>query len=198
VKKVGEVSLSMDPAVINNDIEKYLAVVNKLKDVTVHLDIMRESMVGVNKCTREEYKYILENSVHPVDVHIMADYTESCGIMRDIHTISSPRSICIHVSQEFIAESKDGKTKIVMAAKPGFSGQPFMEEAFTWLKNLREKEPSTIIIIDCGVNEENLAKVIQSGADVAVIGSAAYKVYKDDGEKAFARQVSKFLDIVHR
>ena len=67
---------------------------------------------------------------------------------------------------------------LVMSVNPGFGGQKFITSSIDKLKEVRrlrqEKNLDFDIEIDGGVNLDNLASVLEAGANVIVAGSAIY------------------------
>lgn len=82
---------------------------------------------------------------------------------------------------------------LVMSVNPGFGGQKFIPETLSKVKELRryinEHELNVDIEIDGGINAENLATVLEAGANVIVAGSA---VFKGDA----AENVKKFKEVM--
>jgi ribulose-phosphate 3-epimerase len=66
-----------------------------------------------------------------------------------------------------------------MSVNPGFGGQSFIENTFSKIKKLKdliiEKEASTEIEIDGGVNDKNAKALVDAGADVLVAGSFVFR-----------------------
>ena len=67
---------------------------------------------------------------------------------------------------------------LLMTVNPGFGGQSFIENSLDKIRALRgmirERELSTLIQIDGGVNEKTIADISQAGVDVFVSGSAIF------------------------
>jgi len=67
---------------------------------------------------------------------------------------------------------------LVMSVNPGFGGQKFIPEILSKIELLRSiitgKNLSIEIEVDGGVNVDNVADVINAGADIVVMGSAFY------------------------
>lgn len=68
---------------------------------------------------------------------------------------------------------------LIMSIDPGFSGQPFMNVAFSRIKRLKEflvsEDYHNIKIqVDGGVGESNIKEVFNAGADIIVAGSALF------------------------
>lgn len=67
---------------------------------------------------------------------------------------------------------------LVMTVEPGFGGQSFMPDMMEKVKALRaeidKRDLETEIQVDGGINEENAAFAVKSGATVLVAGSAIF------------------------
>lgn len=63
----------------------------------------------------------------------------------------------------------------IMGIVPGFQGQPFLENTFERIVELRKLLPNAMIEIDGGVNLKNIKKLAESGADFLSVGSALVK-----------------------
>lgn len=83
---------------------------------------------------------------------------------------------------------------LVMSVEPGFGGQKFiidsLEKVKTVKRLLTEKNLDIDLQIDGGVNLDNLASILEAGANVIVAGSA---IFKGDA----AENVRKFKDIMN-
>jgi ribulose-phosphate 3-epimerase len=72
---------------------------------------------------------------------------------------------------------------LVMTVNPGFGGQQMIEEALDKAKQLRGSVPSTVAIeVDGGVHEGNIQRVVDSGANWVVAGSAVFGAQRPDEE----------------
>ncbi len=76
---------------------------------------------------------------------------------------------------------------LIMSVNPGFGGQKFIPEALNKLRAVRQKidasgrDPDAIWLeVDGGVKIDNIAAIVQAGADTVVAGSAIFgtKDYK--------------------
>ncbi len=67
---------------------------------------------------------------------------------------------------------------LVMSVEPGFGGQSFNPSAISkirWIKKMiREKGYDVLIEVDGGINETTSKLVKNAGADIVVVGSAAF------------------------
>ncbi len=84
---------------------------------------------------------------------------------------------------------------LVMSVNPGFGGQKFIEGSVDKVKELKvlkdNKGLKFDIEIDGGINLDNVAMVVEAGANVIVAGSA---VFKGDA----AENVKKFKEIMDK
>lgn len=67
---------------------------------------------------------------------------------------------------------------LVMSVNPGFGGQKFIQESVSKVKRLhemiRERQLSTRIEIDGGIDRSNIETVVEAGAEIIVAGSAVF------------------------
>ena len=64
---------------------------------------------------------------------------------------------------------------LVMSVEPGFGGQKYMPSAEEKLKKLAEVAPEGMdISVDGGINLDNILRVVESGANTVVAGSAIF------------------------
>jgi ribulose-phosphate 3-epimerase len=67
---------------------------------------------------------------------------------------------------------------LLMSVNPGFGGQSFIPTSIDKLRRLKrmiaERGLETRIEIDGGVDANNIAEIVESGADIIVAGSAVY------------------------
>jgi len=68
---------------------------------------------------------------------------------------------------------------LIMSVNPGFGGQSFIENTYKKIRRLKEliekTDSKTIIEIDGGVNDKNIKKLIDAGANALVAGSFIFK-----------------------
>ena len=76
---------------------------------------------------------------------------------------------------------------LIMTVEPGFGGQSFipytMEKILQTRKLINELNPSCELEIDGGVDEHNLRRTIEAGANVIVMGSAVFREGIDPAER---------------
>ena len=68
---------------------------------------------------------------------------------------------------------------IIMTVKCGKSGQVLQASALELIPQVRRLNPDVIIIVDGGVNENNINLLKTAGVDVAVVGNYAKKCYEN-------------------
>ena len=89
---------------------------------------------------------------------------------------------------EVAAEADGFDLVLCMSIEPGYSGQPFMPEAFDRIRQLRELLPrDKHVQVDGGVGADNIRAVHEAGADLLVAGSAIFA--KEDLPRAYRRLV---------
>jgi ribulose-phosphate 3-epimerase len=79
---------------------------------------------------------------------------------------------------------------LCMSIEPGYSGQPFMPEAYDRIRTLRELLPPDIHIqVDGGIGPENVRAVRDAGASLFVAGSSIFG--REDLPRAYRRLVQE-------
>lgn len=172
----------------------------------IHVDIMDGKFVENKTWTYNEVKKIVSYSSLPLDVHLMvkdpAKYIEDYALLnttnlifhyeavKDIESMISlvkeyglKVGIAINpdTSEEVIFPYlKDIDVALVMSVVPGKSGQSFIENTPSKIKNLKEEiirqGVKTIISVDGGINDETGLLCKEAGVDMLV--SASY-IHKD-------------------
>ena len=83
---------------------------------------------------------------------------------------------------------------LIMSVNPGFGGQAFIGNSLEKIRRLRrminERALSTLIEVDGGIKENNIAEVAAAGADVFVAGSAIF------GQKDYRQVIARFKEII--
>ena len=102
-------------------------------------------------------------------IQLIKSYGVKAGVALNPHTP-------VAVLEEVI---EDLDLVLVMSVNPGFGGQKFISSSVSKVKKLKtlitEKNASTIIEVDGGVNLETGAQLRQAGADAIVAGSYVFK-----------------------
>jgi ribulose-phosphate 3-epimerase len=80
---------------------------------------------------------------------------------------------------------------VVMTVNPGFGGQQMIEPALDKVRQLRKTVPEGVAIeVDGGVHERNIRRVVDTGANWVVAGSAVFGASRPDEE---ARKLQKLM-----
>lgn len=196
--------LAADFTNLKDDIE----MVNKSEADWFHLDIMDGVFVPNISYGLPVVEQINKIAKKPLDVHLMiidpdryveafkkagADYLtvhyEACThLHRTVqnikqHGMKAGVSLNPHtpvsVLEDIIA---DIDLVLLMSVNPGFGGQSFIENTYSKVekisKLIKEKNASTLIEIDGGVNLETGKKLVEAGADALVAGSFVFGANK--------------------
>ena len=180
---------------------------DKFKIKKIHVDIMDGIFVANNKGNLNAIK-TLNNRGYFSDVHLMVEAPEEMiksaielGANRiTIHyeinnfkncfeyllELKNTENIMIGISicpETEIAVLKPFLNKIdsvlIMSVYPGKGGQSFIDSTYQKISDLRKIAPYIKIVVDGGINNTNIAKVINYGADEAVVGSYITKDIND-------------------
>ncbi len=93
---------------------------------------------------------------------------------------------------EWILEDVD--LVLIMSVNPGFGGQKFIPQTLQKIKDLKPvigaKNPSVLIEVDGGINQETIRSSADAGADVFVAGSAIF------GSSDYGKVIRKFRSLI--
>ncbi|MAU89086.1 MAG: ribulose-phosphate 3-epimerase [Flavobacteriaceae bacterium] len=201
IPKVAPSVLSADFGELNKEIQ----LINKSSAYSIHVDVMDGVFVPNISFGQPIVKTLSLISNKPLDVHLMIvdpikfidefvfdntlnitiHYESTNKIEETLDYIKSKNiksGLAIKPNTEIDEiESYIQKVDILclMSVNPGFSGQNFIENTYTKLKQLRKliekKKLSTLIQIDGGVNNTNAKKLFKLGADILVSGNYIFK-----------------------
>ena len=164
---------------------------------SVHLDIMDGNFVPNTAFTVAEVNKM--NFDIPKHVHIMAhqpmDYiqdletadtvtfhieanADAMPLIEAIHAKGFGAGICINPETP-ISDIKHLlphlERVLVMAVRPGFSGQKYIPETSRKIVELRQLDPNISIVIDGGMHEDTIREVMTLGANACVVCSVIVK-----------------------
>jgi ribulose-phosphate 3-epimerase len=186
------------------NLERDIKMINSSDADWFHLDVMDGKFVPNISFGFPVIKAVKKHAGKPLDVHLMivdpdryikefrdagADvisvHIEACHhLHRSIQLIKStgakagvainPHTPVSHLS-EIIA---DIDLVCMMSVNPGFGGQKFIQHTFSKVAELKkmitERNSSALIEIDGGVDLQNAAQLIATGADVLVAGNTVF------------------------
>lgn len=193
--------LAADFANLQRDTE----MVNNSEADWFHIDVMDGHFVPNISYGIPVIKAIKKHATKPLDVHLMIEKPEryieefaNCGA--DIITVHYESTVHLHrtLTQIENAGCKAGVVLnlttpisvledilpkcymvLLMSINPGFGGQKFEDITYNRVKKLRkmanEQGLDTLIEIDGGVNDQNLPKLKEAGANVFVAGSFVFR-----------------------
>ncbi len=87
--------------------------------------------------------------------------------------------------------SKVSTFLLMSISEAGFQGHKFENGTFERIRELRKFAPKHIIAVDGGVNLENVPKLLESGADKLIVGSAIF------GQGIPSRNLKLFQSIIN-
>lgn len=182
-----------------------VATIEKLGADLVHFDVMDGHFVPNISYGPVIMKSLLGKTNLPFDVHLMIEqpdlyiqefvspqtefitvHYEACNHLD--RTVSNIKSLGIKAgvsinpgtspeSLEYVLDKVD--LVLVMAVNPGFGGQKFIESSIKKIKKLHQWRENFgfnyEIEIDGGITSDNVAKVIDAGANIVVAGSSVFK-----------------------
>jgi ribulose-phosphate 3-epimerase len=105
------------------------------------------------------------------DVAAISAAARECGL--GVGVALKPKTPVEEVAEAAIDAGVD--LVLCMSIEPGYSGQPFMPEAYERLRRLRELLPETVQLqVDGGVNGDNIGEARQAGANLFVAATAVF------------------------
>ena len=201
IPKVAPSVLSADFGNLNKEIQ----LINKSSAYSLHVDVMDGVFVPNISFGLPIVKTLSLISNKPLDVHLMIidpikfvdqfifdntlnitiHYESTIKVEETLNYIKSKKiksGLAIKPNTNINEiESYIQKVDVLclMSVNPGFSGQNFIENTYSKLKQLRKlidkKKLSTLIQIDGGVNNSNAKKLFELGADILVSGNYIFK-----------------------
>lgn len=193
--------LAADFANLQRDTE----LVNNSEADWFHIDVMDGHFVPNISYGMPVIQAIKRHANKPLDVHLMIEKPERyieefAKVGADIITVHYESTVHLHrtLSQIENAGCKAGVVLnlttpvsvledilpkcymvLLMSINPGFGGQKFEPITYDRVRKLRAmieaRNLDTLIEIDGGVNDENLPKLKEAGANVFVAGSFVFK-----------------------
>tara|TARA_B100000963_G_scaffold143275_1_gene124789 strand:- start:81229 stop:81888 length:660 start_codon:yes stop_codon:yes gene_type:complete len=217
IPKVAPSILSADFGNLNKEIQ----LINKSSAYSIHVDVMDGVFVPNISFGQPIVKTLSLISNKPLDIHLMivdplkfidefifdntlnitVHYESTNKVEETINYIKSKNiksGLAIKPNTDiYEIESHIRNVDIIclMSVNPGFSGQNFIENTYTRLKQLKkliEKQKlSTLIQIDGGVNNTNAKKLFDLGADILVSGSYIFKSTNPNTEIEYLNNLSR-------
>jgi ribulose-phosphate 3-epimerase len=196
--------IRITPSILNADRDHLSSEIAKIADVSdfIHLDVMDNIFVPNFTFNFDAAKSIINQTVIPVDTHLMVAevdqiainyaqagsasvtfHVEACNDIRStasgIRKAGSRASFAlkpgteIDIYEEYLNEVD---MVLIMTVEPGFGGQKFMLEMMEKVKRTKKLIGSRPIWlqVDGGVSLETIEIARDAGADTFVAGSAVF------------------------
>lgn len=187
-----------------NNLGKDIQMINESEADWIHFDVMDGVFVPNISFGLPVIEHVKKVAAKPLDVHLMivnpdqyikpfrkagADiltvHYEACTHLHRtvgvIHNEGMRAGVClnphtpVHLLEDIIS---DLDLVLLMSVNPGFGGQKFIQNTYEKVVRLRrligEKNASTLIEIDGGVNFETGKLLFEAGADALVAGSFVF------------------------
>jgi ribulose-phosphate 3-epimerase len=185
---------------LSDDVE----MINKSDAEWLHLDIMDGVFVPnisfgipVVKAVRKLTDKFLDTHLMIVEPDKYIDRFADCGVdmlnlhyeacthlhraIQRIHSCDMKAGVTLNPSTPVAMLEDivcDVDMVLLMAVNPGFGGQPFIENTYNKVTQLKElllrKNSKALIEVDGGVNHTNAPKLFEAGADVLVAGQYVF------------------------
>ena len=161
--------------------------IRKFTDLTIDTHLM------IEEPNRYAVKFV-EAGANMVSVHVEAD-VHLQRTLTAIREAGGKSGIAINPATPLMALEEAlpyADFVLLMSVNPGFGGQKFIPTTLDKLRRLRlmieERNLSTRIEIDGGIDGSNIAQIVEAGAEIIVAGSAVF------GEGNPTESVNKLID----
>ncbi|MDO1501498.1 ribulose-phosphate 3-epimerase [Winogradskyella maritima] len=187
------------------NLQRDVEMVNNSEADWFHIDVMDGHFVPNISYGMPVISAMKKHATKPLDVHLMIEKPERyieefAKVGADIITVHHESTVHLHrtLTQIENAGCKAGVVLnlttpvsvledilpkcymvLLMSINPGFGGQKFEDMTYQRVKKLRkmidEQGLDTLIEIDGGVTDKNIAQLAEAGANVFVAGSHVFK-----------------------
>ncbi len=205
----------LSPSILSADFSKLGEEIKKVEPYAdwLHIDVMDGNFVPNITIGAPVVKSIRKITELPFDVHLMINNPEKhfmdfVKAGADIITVHAESTVSLYRLVKEIGEySKVGVAinpatplcmvenvideidlLLIMSVEPGFGGQKFIEKSVDKIREARKMAKNIHIAVDGGINDTNVSKVIEAGADVIVAGSYIF------GGKDYASAIKKLRE----
>jgi len=208
----------LSPSILSADFSKLGEEIKKVEPFAdwLHIDVMDGNFVPNITIGAPVVRSIRKITSLPFDVHLMIsnpekhfiDFVEAGADVITVHAESTTSlyrlvkeikkhcmvGVAINPATplcmvENVIDEID--MLLIMSVEPGFGGQKFIERSVEKIREARRMAGDAIHIeVDGGINDSNVAKVIEAGADVIVAGSY---IFESDDYRNAIEKLRKFM-----
>ena len=153
-----------------------LPVLESIRKVT---DLQIDAHLMIEEPSRYAVKFV-EAGANMVSVHVEAD-AHLQRTLTAIREAGGQAGVAVNPATSLMSIEEAlpfADYVVLMSVNPGFGGQKFIPTSIDKLRRLRrmidERNLQTRIEIDGGVGAANIAKVVESGAEIVVAGSSVF------------------------
>lgn len=156
-----------------------------------------EDLKGFKTKTKLEAHLMIEKPEEKIDdwlenVDRVIIHYEACNNPKDLikKAQSKDKQIGLAINPETSIDVtkpflNDLDLVLIMTVNPGKGGQEFKDEVLSKIETLRRLWPNGNIEVDGGINNENIKKVVEAGANLICVGTYIFK--SKDIENAIRR-----------
>ena len=196
--------IKIAPSILAADqlnLEKDIKAAEKAGCDWIHVDIMDAHFVPNLAYSVDTVRRLREVTDLPLDVHLMMDHPET---LADAFINAGADTLTIHAEADTDVAALLRKIReagilagvsvkpgtpaeavkpyfetagliLAMTVEPGFGGQKLDRNVLSKMRKIRDAGYSGLIEADGGLREDNLQELIDSGLDVAVMGTALFR-----------------------
>ena len=166
--------------------KEHRKVTDKIIDAQLMIEIPDRYVEGFVKCGADIITMHAEATRH---LHRTLERIHALGVKAGVALDPATPINCL----EYVLDNVD--MILIMSVNPGFGGQKFIPQCLDKIRELKafldERGKKIDIQVDGGITLDNLAEVLEAGANIIVAGSS---VYRGDTEK----NVRDFLKIMEQ
>ena len=181
-----EISLHFD--YFKPNLEVFTLVQNFTNQIEIDLHLMQESVPSVKGCRSVCFD--------AVDLKNAENGTSKNALINNMKMVEpAQRGLVLDLGYKIDGYEnliRQASYIIVMTVKCGKSGQVFQSLPLQLIEQIRAINPAVTIIVDGGINENNVNLLKKASVNVAVVGSYAKKGYENDD---FENSINRLLRV---
>lgn len=138
-------------------------------DTEVHLMVMHPDVILRSWIKHPNVKRLIVHVEGAGNIQAVIDRVKASG--KEISLACNPDTP-FQIFEPYLNQI-DGV--LLLSVTPGKQGQPMQTDVLEKIKEIKKRFPQVSVAIDGGVNLENLPRVLKSGVDDIIVGSAIWK-----------------------